>query len=108
MARCPRPARRHAERRREDVRRLCQVAPGTATLATVRPYVDHVIDGLRPDRCLWGSDWPVVNVHRGNLPNWIAAFREILAGFSEAEQAAMAHGTAKRVYKRTAAGRGRE
>ena len=29
---------------------------------------------------------------------WIAAFRAILAGFSPAEQAAMAHGTAERVY----------
>ena len=70
------------------------VAPGTATLETVRPYVEHVIETFGPDRCLWGSDWPVVNVQGGDLPNWIAAFRAILAGFSEAEQAAMAHGTA--------------
>ena len=75
------------------------VAPGTATLDTVRPYVEHVIEAFGPDRCLWGSDWPVVNVQGGDLPTWIAAFRAILAGFSEAEQAAMAHGTAERVYK---------
>jgi predicted TIM-barrel fold metal-dependent hydrolase len=41
----------------------------------------------------------VVNVRGGDLPNWIAAFRAILSGFSEVEQAAMAHGTAERVYK---------
>jgi predicted TIM-barrel fold metal-dependent hydrolase len=75
------------------------VAPGTAGLATVRPYVEEVIDTFGPERCLWGSDWPVVNVQGGDLPGWIAAFRAILSGYSEAEQAAMAHGTAGRVYK---------
>lgn len=75
------------------------VAPGTATLATVRPYVERVIETFGPDRCLWGSDWPVVNVQGGDLPNWISAFRAILSGYSEAEQVAMAHATAERVYK---------
>jgi predicted TIM-barrel fold metal-dependent hydrolase len=73
-------------------------APGTATLATVRPWVEAVIEDFGPERCLWGSDWPVVNVRGGDLPGWIAAFRAILAGYSEDEQAAMAHGTAERVY----------
>ncbi len=73
-------------------------SPGTATLETVRPYVEYVIEAFGPDRCLWGSDWPVVNTV-GDLPSWIAAFREILAGTSDAEAEAMAHGTAERVYK---------
>ena len=74
-------------------------APGTASLATVRPWVEAVIEAFGPERCLWGSDWPVVNVRGGDLPSWIAAFRAILAGYSEDEQAAMAHGTAERVYR---------
>ena len=61
---------------------FANVAPGTATLDTVRPYVEEVIAAFGPDRCLWGSDWPVVNVQGGDLPSWIAAFRAILAGFS--------------------------
>lgn len=77
---------------------FANVAPGTATLATVRPYVETVVEAFGPDRCLWGSDWPVCNTRGGDLPGWIAAFRAILAGYSEAEQAAMAHGTAERVY----------
>jgi len=75
------------------------VAPGTASLETVRPYVEEVIETFGPDRCLWGSDWPVVNVQGGDLPSWIAAFRAILSGYSADEQAAMAHGTAERTYK---------
>lgn len=74
------------------------VAPGGADLATVRPWVEEVIAAFGPDRCLWGSDWPVCTVKGGTLPGWIAAFREILTGHSEAEQQAMAHGTAERVY----------
>ncbi|MFO1143101.1 MAG: amidohydrolase [Amaricoccus sp.] len=74
------------------------VAPGTATLETVRSYVEHVIETFGPERCLWGSDWPVVNTRGGDLPGWIATFRTILAGYSQAEQAAMAHGTAEQVY----------
>jgi predicted TIM-barrel fold metal-dependent hydrolase len=73
-------------------------APGTATLGTVRPWVEAVIEAFGPERCLWGSDWPVVNVRGGDLPSWIAAFRAILAGYSDDEQAAMAHRTAERVY----------
>jgi predicted TIM-barrel fold metal-dependent hydrolase len=76
---------------------LAYCAPGTATLATIRPYVEHVIAAFGPDRCLWGSDWPVVDT-TSDLPSWIAAFRSILADHSEAEAAAMAHGTAERVY----------
>ena len=74
------------------------VAPGEARLATVGAWVEEVIAAFGPDRCLWGSDWPVCTVKGGTLPDWIAAFRAILAGYSEAEQHAMAHGTAEAVY----------
>ncbi|MFT3972542.1 MAG: amidohydrolase [Amaricoccus sp.] len=75
------------------------VAPGEASLATVRPWVEEVIAAFGPDRCLWGSDWPVCTVKGGTLPDWLAAFRSILAGYSAAEQAAMAHATAEAVYR---------
>jgi predicted TIM-barrel fold metal-dependent hydrolase len=74
------------------------VKPGEASLATVRPWVEAVIEAFGPDRCLWGSDWPVVNVRGGDLPTWIAAFRTIVADYSPDEQKAMAHGTAERTY----------
>lgn len=75
------------------------VKPGEANLATVRPWVEAVIEAFGPERCLWGSDWPVVNVRGGDLPTWIAAFRAILADYAPAEQEAMAHRTAERIYK---------
>jgi predicted TIM-barrel fold metal-dependent hydrolase len=70
--------------------------PG-AGLAELRPWVDHVLSVFGPERTLWGSDWPVVNLGAG-LPGWIAITREILAGLSADEAAAVAQGTARRVY----------
>ncbi|OYW58320.1 MAG: amidohydrolase [Rhodobacterales bacterium 12-65-15] len=84
-------------------------APGTATTALLRPYVDHLLTAFGPDRMLWGSDWPVVNLGVGGsdwpvvnlgvgLPEWIVMTGELLAGLSEGERAAISAGTARRVY----------
>ncbi len=72
-------------------------APGTANLATLQPWVDHVLSAFGPDRVLWGGDWPVVNLGVG-LPGWISMTRDLLAGLSEHEQTQVCQGTAKRVY----------
>lgn len=72
-------------------------APGTASVAVLRPWVDHVIASFGPDRVLWGGDWPVVNLGTG-LPAWIAMTRELLGGLSAAEKAAIGQTTARRVY----------
>jgi predicted TIM-barrel fold metal-dependent hydrolase len=79
---------------------MAYCAPGGATLAAVRPYIEHVIDCFGPERCLWGSDWPVVDL-RADLPTWIAAWREIEHGLSVDEAAAIGHRTASRVYRVT-------
>jgi predicted TIM-barrel fold metal-dependent hydrolase len=71
-------------------------APG-ATTETIRPWVEHVLDRFGPDRCLWGGDWPVVNLGPG-LPAWIAMTRELLAGLSVEERARVGTGTARSVY----------
>ncbi len=73
-------------------------APGEAGEAAVAPYVAHVLDCFGTDRVLWGGDWPVVNLGAG-LPAWIAMTRNLLAGLSADEQAAVAHGTARRIYR---------
>lgn len=72
-------------------------APGTASVALIRPYVDHLLHCFGPDRMLWGGDWPVVNLGAG-LPTWIDMTRELLADLSAGEQFAIAQGTARRVY----------
>ena len=72
-------------------------APGTASVALLRPYVDHLLQAFGPDRMLWGGDWPVVNLGAG-LPRWIDMTRDLLADLSADEQHAIGQGTARRVY----------
>ena len=77
---------------------MAYCAPGTASLETIEPYVDHVLKCFGPSRIVWGSDWPVVNLGKG-LPEWITVTRKILEKLSADEANAIANGTAKTVYK---------
>lgn len=73
-------------------------APGGVSLATLRPYVDHVLACFGPARMLWGGDWPVVNLH-SSLPDWIDLTRALLSDLSADEQARIGEGTARAVYR---------
>jgi len=73
-------------------------APGTATEATVTPWVDHVLQSFGTDRIVWGGDWPVVNLGAG-LPGWIEISRSLLSRLPEAEAQAIASGNARRIYR---------
>lgn len=85
----------HVQCKLSGISRYC--APGTATVALLQPWVDHVIASFGPDRIMWGGDWPVVNMGAG-LPGWINMTRALLGGLSPAEQGAIGEGTARRVY----------
>ena len=57
--------------------------PGTASVAVLRPWVDHILHRFTPARMVWGSDWPVVNLGT-DLPGWIGMTRALLADLSPA------------------------
>ncbi len=71
--------------------------PGTGSVEVIRRYSDHLLQAFGPDRMLWGSDWPVVDLGTG-LPGWIDMTADLLAGLSPSEQYAIGQGTARRVY----------
>jgi predicted TIM-barrel fold metal-dependent hydrolase len=77
---------------------MAYCAPGTSSYETIEPYVDHVLKCFGPNRMVWGSDWPVVNLGKG-LPEWIAVTRKILDKLSPNEAEAIANGTAQKIYK---------
>ena len=77
---------------------MAYCAPGTSSLEKIEPYVDHVLNCFGPNRMVWGSDWPVVNLGKG-LPEWITVTRKILDKLSIDEAKAIANGTAQSVYK---------
>ena len=66
-------------------------------IADLRQAVDHVLACFGPQRMLWGSDWPVVNL-AGGYAKWFAAAETLLADLSPDEKADIFGGSAARIY----------
>ncbi len=47
------------------------------TVETLRPYVEHVLSVFGPDRVMWGSDWPVLELN-GTYEKWRSAAKAIV------------------------------
>ena len=70
------------------------------TVESLRPYVDHLLAAFGPERLLWGSDWPVVNL-AGGYDRWREAALALIAGLPEPDRAAILGRNAERVYLAT-------
>ncbi|WP_130346105.1 amidohydrolase family protein [Herbihabitans rhizosphaerae] len=66
-------------------------------VATLRPYVEHVLEVFGPDRVLFGSDWPVCEL-AGSYADVLDATARVLTGLSADEQANVLGRNAIRVY----------
>lgn len=66
-------------------------------VADLKEAVDHVLAHFGPQRLVWGSDWPVVNL-AGGYERWFAAAEALLGGLSAQDKAAIFGGNAARVY----------
>jgi L-fuconolactonase len=66
-------------------------------IADLRQAVDHVVACFGPQRLLWGSDWPVVDL-AGGYARWFAAAEALLADLSPPDKAAIFGGNAARIY----------
>tara|TARA_Y100001970_G_C14173993_1_gene825845 strand:- start:713 stop:1555 length:843 start_codon:yes stop_codon:yes gene_type:complete len=76
---------------------MAYCAPGTSSYETIKPYVDHILDTFGPDKMVWGSDWPVVDLGKG-LPEWLSVTIKILSSLSSDEASKIANINAKRIY----------
>ena len=76
---------------------MAYCAPGTSSQETIKPYVDHVLECFGPDKMVWGSDWPVVNLGKG-IQEWIKVTNQILAQLSVDEATKIASLNAERIY----------
>lgn len=63
----------------------------------LRPYVDHLLRCFGPERLMWGSDWPVVNL-AGGYQRWRDAASALTGDLSSDEQAAIMGGNAVTFY----------
>ena len=64
----------------------------------LRRYAAHVLGVFRPDRVMWGSDWPVCQL-RASYDAWVNAAQALTADLSEAGKAQVFGGTAARFYR---------
>lgn len=67
------------------------------SVASLRPWVEHVITAFGWDRVVWGSDSPVCTLE-ANLEQWLAASQALVAGCSADERAALFHRNATRIW----------
>jgi L-fuconolactonase len=66
----------------------------------LRPYVAHALGVFGPDRCMYGSDWPVCLV-AGSYDRVLEALRSCLAERSEDEREQIFGGSAIQAYRLT-------
>ena len=67
------------------------------TVASLRPYVDVVVEAFSPQRLMFGSDWPVCLL-ASTYGRWVETVDELVAGLSPEDQAAITGDTARRFY----------
>ena len=68
---------------------------GTASLA---PWVDHVLESFGPERIIWGSDWPVLEL-AGHYEQWWTLSAQLSSALDQAQRHAVFGGNAVRVYR---------
>lgn len=72
-------------------------APG-AGLDEIRPYAEHVISAFGPQRVMWASDWPPLDL-ASDYSTWHRHSMAVLETLSPTERAAVLEGTAARIYR---------
>ncbi len=63
----------------------------------LRPCVEHLLACFGPERLMWGSDWPMVELAGGYL-QWWRATQELLAPVRSEDREAILGATAARFY----------
>jgi L-fuconolactonase len=66
-------------------------------ITTFNEAFDVALDSFGPDRMMYGSDWPLVELG-GGAERWLEAVSTLVASLTESEQASIWHGCATRQY----------
>ena len=73
-------------------------APADSPVEVVRPWCEILLEIWGPQRLLWGSDWPVLEL-AGPYEAWHALSLEVLAHLAPDEQSAVWSENARRIYQ---------
>lgn len=64
---------------------------------TLQPVADHLLDVFSPNRVMWGSDWPVLELN-GSYTQWFSCVQELVVSLSDQEQKHVLGETATEFY----------
>ena len=88
----------------DETRAMCKLS-GLITEAgdgwstdDLRPFAAHVLSAFKPDRVMWGSDWPVCRL-QGRYDRWFETAEALTAALTDAERADIFGGSAARFYR---------
>jgi L-fuconolactonase len=76
---------------------MSEAAPGQRTAAGLRPWLEHALAAFGPERCMFGSDWPVLTSAAG-YDQWCEIVLDTIAELSEAERRRVLSATAHETY----------
>ena len=76
---------------------LATEAQADWTADTLKPYIDVLLECFGPNRLMWGSDWPVLNL-AGNYSQWFEVAQHLTASLSTSEKEQLFGGSAARFY----------
>jgi L-fuconolactonase len=76
---------------------LVTEAGGRWTEATLKPYVDVLLEAFGPGRLMWGSDWPVVN-EAGGYAAWHSAAAALTEDCAQTDRDQIFGGAAQAFY----------
>ena len=77
---------------------LTTLAPPGWQPEDILPHLDFAIDVFGPDRCIFGSDWPVLTLN-SSYDDWLTVVTEATSRLTVAERAGVFAGNAARVYR---------
>jgi L-fuconolactonase len=77
---------------------ITEADPVVWQAADLQPYVAHAREVFGPGRLLFGGDWPVVKL-AGSYVRWLDTARGLVSHWSPADQTALFHENARRVYR---------
>jgi L-fuconolactonase len=72
--------------------------PITGSGNLFRPYLEHALQSFGPDRCMFGSDWPVASMSV-TYDGWVEHVVAALTGFSAGDSAHVLGRTAADTYR---------
>lgn len=77
---------------------LLTEAGARPTAEALAPFACHLLTVFGPDRLMWGSDWPVLNL-AGDYAGWRAMADGFAARLDPAGRAVLFGETARRFYR---------